>query len=459
MRIRYSLPEAFFEEGFNERTDPFENRELAERLTHLFKNLEHGTVSILDGRWGTGKTVFAKQWVHHLRSEGLPAIYFDAFATDYIDDPFQAVSSAFIRAAAEAKQTESPVYKRFLSNAAKAGKAMASTAAKIGTKVVTLGVIGAAEIDQLSNIKDELSSSAGDLSEDAVRQVLESQAGSEATFNELTKSLRELPSLLAPATEPNGESSAKESKSLVVVVDELDRCRPDFALGILESLKHFFRTDGVHFVLVTNMGHLQLSVQNRYGVGEAAHEYLQKFYDFIIHFETRYQEHRGPNSAVYVKRLLAEIIPKHVAPSEAHDLGELLSRIAVAYNLTLRQAESLVTNVALAYLAVRDQEFRPRVLICFMALTKALRPDIYHGMKIGRFSISDFSAFLYEGSWKGLDVEHIRRLFRWYGDPTVDPASDEFKDYGSDLFRFHFNDRLDILPYMANAIMDRFGKT
>lgn len=86
------------------------------------------------------------------------------FASDYTahfrrnshEDPFQAVGSAFIRAAHDVNRTQSPIYKRFVSNASKAGKAIPSTAARIGTKGLTFGVTGSAEIDQLLRLKDEL---------------------------------------------------------------------------------------------------------------------------------------------------------------------------------------------------------------------------------------------------------------------------------------------------------------
>ncbi|MFO1491587.1 MAG: P-loop NTPase fold protein [Kiritimatiellia bacterium] len=48
---------------------------------------------------------------------------------------------------------------------------------------------------------------------------------------------------------------------LVVIVDELDRCRPDFALGLIERIKHLFSTDNVSFVLLANATQLQNYMQ------------------------------------------------------------------------------------------------------------------------------------------------------------------------------------------------------
>ena len=52
---------------------------------------------------------------------------------------------------------------------------------------------------------------------------------------------------------------------LVIMVDELDRCRPDYALSLLEIIKHFFNVEGVHFVLGVNLSELQNIVRARYG--------------------------------------------------------------------------------------------------------------------------------------------------------------------------------------------------
>ncbi|RAZ82402.1 hypothetical protein DDV93_19240 [Cereibacter johrii] len=64
---------------------------------------------------------------------------------------------------------------------------------------------------------------------------------------------------------------------LVVVVDELDRCRPDYALALLEIIKHFFSVPSVHFVLGVNLEALEHSVRARYGHAFPADRYLDRF--------------------------------------------------------------------------------------------------------------------------------------------------------------------------------------
>jgi predicted KAP-like P-loop ATPase len=282
MKIVTKLSEEDLSESFTLHNDIFNYTDLSKRLTALFLGLNHGTVSLLDGQWGVGKTTYVRKWIADLKKQNIPAIYFDAFAADYIDRPFQAIASAFVKAAQEAERTSDPAYSDFLSMASKVGKAVAGTAAKIGVKIVTLGAIGATEIKQLEDLKDDISEALGEASESGVQSLLERHAKDEQTFASLRVSLAKLPKLLQPTSDDT------PIKPLIVVIDELDRCRPDFALGILETLKHFFRADNLHFILVTNVDHLALSVAHRYGADAGSKEYLEKFYDFVVYFDPHF---------------------------------------------------------------------------------------------------------------------------------------------------------------------------
>lgn len=70
----------------------------------------------------------------------------------------------------------------------------------------------------------------------------------------------------------------------MLFVDELDRCRPDFAVNMLEIIKHTFNVKGVQFVLVTNTQQLRSSINHCYGETVDAQRYLDKFlkYSFSL---------------------------------------------------------------------------------------------------------------------------------------------------------------------------------
>lgn len=68
-------------------------------------------------------------------------------------------------------------------------------------------------------------------------------------------------------------------KKIVIFIDELDRCRPDFAVLLLERLKHYIMDPQVIFVLSTNLIELQHMVRNIYGIGFDGERYLDRFFD------------------------------------------------------------------------------------------------------------------------------------------------------------------------------------
>ena len=68
-------------------------KRLGIQLTNYVDRLQCGAVLALDARWGEGKTWFVRHWQKHLEIENHNVIYLDAFANDYLDDPFLVISS------------------------------------------------------------------------------------------------------------------------------------------------------------------------------------------------------------------------------------------------------------------------------------------------------------------------------------------------------------------------------
>ena len=64
-----------------------------------------------------------------------------------------------------------------------------------------------------------------------------------------------------------------------MVIDELDRCRPSYAVELLEVVKHLFGVDRIVFVLAINRSELAHSVRALYGSGFDAENYLRRFFD------------------------------------------------------------------------------------------------------------------------------------------------------------------------------------
>ena len=80
------------------KDDPFKHdlldrREAVDTLTHLVANLDGPCVLGVDAAWGAGKTTFLRMWTQYLRNQGFPVVEFNAWETDYSEEPFVTLST------------------------------------------------------------------------------------------------------------------------------------------------------------------------------------------------------------------------------------------------------------------------------------------------------------------------------------------------------------------------------
>lgn len=75
---------------------------------------------------------------------------------------------------------------------------------------------------------------------------------------------------------------AEHGDRIIIFIDELDRCRPDFAIELLERIKHYFTNDKITFVFSVNLNQLQYTVKKIYGNEFDGYRYLDRFFDLKI---------------------------------------------------------------------------------------------------------------------------------------------------------------------------------
>lgn len=74
----------------------------------------------------------------------------------------------------------------------------------------------------------------------------------------------------------------EEAEKLIVFIDELDRCRPTYAVEMLERIKHYFDDERIIFVFSVNREQLAHTISNCYGSNFDAEKYLNRFFDFCF---------------------------------------------------------------------------------------------------------------------------------------------------------------------------------
>ena len=74
----------------------------------------------------------------------------------------------------------------------------------------------------------------------------------------------------------------EQGERLVVFIDELDRCKPSFSVDFLEKIKHYFCNDKITFVISINSEELQNTIKKYYGESFDGYKYLSKLFDLYI---------------------------------------------------------------------------------------------------------------------------------------------------------------------------------
>lgn len=260
--------------------DLWERKRLGIQLTNYVDRLNCGVVLALDARWGEGKTWFVRHWQKHLEDEKHNVIYLDAFANDYLDDPFLVISSEITACLSKDDDANLDHINTFKEKAAAAYQALLPTLPKVlltlGLNLISGGVLGTLA-QQVYESGEKVIESATDEIGDKIKESIEAKIEShEADKNTLLAFKQELTQLAEELDKP-----------LVFIIDELDRCRPDFAIRLIERIKHFFDIPKIVFVLVMNKPQLLQSVKKFYGYdSEMNGDYLEKFVDFTVHMSS-----------------------------------------------------------------------------------------------------------------------------------------------------------------------------
>ncbi len=246
--------------------DVLGRKPLGQNLTDLVDRFDQPLVIALDGGWGSGKSHFLKLWAGaHKKELGGKAevIYFDAFEHDFLDDPLVSLVSHLLSQTSTKTQP-----KEVMDKVKRAALPLVRGLLRTGVAVASAGLseIAGPAIDALVE-------KVGKATEEQINDFWQQETGRIAAMQEFRNSLIALT-----------KTQGGELRKIVFIVDELDRCRPDYALSLLETIKHFFAVPNVHFVLGVNLHELQNSVRARYGQAIGAEKYVQKFISLTMRF-------------------------------------------------------------------------------------------------------------------------------------------------------------------------------
>lgn len=336
----------------------------ATKLMEIFKEKDDKlrcekkeSVFLLDGSWGSGKTTLVKAWREHLKNTDKPAwktIYIDAYQNDFNDDPLLAIGEEILSLKGDEKKLED-LKKTFLS---------VWKWARPITRPIIANTVPSGEL--MNKVLDGLDG------------FLKERLQTNETFADRIQKFRE-----------DLESLAKDGE-IVVFVDELDRCRPTYAIEMLEKVKHIFSVNGIVFVLVANSKQLCASLKKVYGGTFNAKEYLQKNIDihlpmpsiknyqsqsWVNEFYQTMQKHFG--EAYVSKHIISYFASEgyRIPPFTINHHKEIINSLSAARKFSYRQMQKLHIESFLAWKADLQHPFCP-VLIYLRSLDNGLYEEI-----------------------------------------------------------------------------------
>ena len=234
----------------------------------------------LDSRWGSGKTYFLSMWKNYLsKPENIDrVVYYNAWEYDDCDSTLLPLVASIINDTTSINE-----------DAQAAVQQNERDKDLIEYAKIVLKVVVSSSLKMASNKILGDNESLVDIVNDSIDEIKKDAKNMERMFEKFNQyykcrnSLNEAFKILIPQ---NGK--------LWIFIDDLDRCKPEFALKTLEDIKHFFDLEDVIFIFSIDIKQLIDSVKKTYGLTENADSYIRKFFDYIYMLPS-------PNLAEYIQ--------------------------------------------------------------------------------------------------------------------------------------------------------------
>ncbi|WP_308538250.1 P-loop NTPase fold protein [uncultured Neisseria sp.] len=325
--------------------DEFNRKPIAENIIRLLTSDIDLSPMVIDGGWGTGKTEFCQKLIRLMQQQhpDYRPIYIDAFRSDHSGEPLLALLAEIIKSCTpedtDGQQSERKRLTREISKLVKFGIKTGANALSHYFLKQSVDDL-AEEFQQITSDEQEAKNVAETVTDVAAKITdYTIDATVEALLKEQIEAEKNLETLKACLTE------LAEDKPIILFIDELDRCRPDYAVDMLEVIKHVFDIENVKVVLVTNTKQLRAAINHRYGVEVDAQKYLDKFlkYSFALPEKVvaQTEQYRVWVSIHHFKQLIKGRDIGRVLFS-GYEVMECINEMIKRNNLSLRETERLV---------------------------------------------------------------------------------------------------------------------
>ena len=395
--------------------DEFKRKPIAENIIRLLTSSIDLSPMVIDGGWGTGKTKFCQKLIQLMQEQhrDYRPVYIDAFRSDHSGEPLLALFAEIIKACTPEDTGEQPSEQR------KNITRKVAKAAGFVMKTVTKAAVGHVLKQNTDDLAEGLQKIMNDGQDaDSLAETVTDAAATiashtidatvEALLREQIEAEKNLETLKACLKELAAD------KPIILFIDELDRCRPDYAVDMLEVIKHVFDVENVKVVLVTNTKQLRAAINHRYGVEVDAQKYLDKFlkYSFAL------PEIIGGTNYLVRKYYLVTIIYFHKLIRSSPMFNQFKDSIYNEYNIyfisdmmernniSLRETERFVHHLEI-YLTLRGELKKERrieynLLIILGVYIFCFYPSLINDIYKERMDAKDIAQLFNIQSWPSM---------------------------------------------------------
>lgn len=302
------------------------------------EDTEDTRVISIDADWGFGKTTFINVLKRELEKKNFTVFTYNAWENDLEEDPLASFVRAIIPQIISAQDENFDDYKDY-QNKMSTFISVANSVIKLATEATPI----IPSIDLLK-IKKEIKENKKEVFNNesvAIKCAME--------ISQTTKLKNDFINALDKIT-------PKNENKIIVLIDELDRCNPTFAIELLERIKHFFNSNKYLFIFTINSKQLISSVKKIYGDGFKESGYFRRFFDYEFYlpqpdiseyFEiTRKNiEPISPNNIDFIKCVHAAI-PKDFSLRDYEKINKSIKKILII------QGDKELTKNEIAFLTI-----------------------------------------------------------------------------------------------------------
>ena len=324
-QICISAPELLVPENEPYQFDRLNRRPSCELLTRFVNCVDGPCTIAIDAAWGCGKTSFLQLWAAHLKKKDFYVIEVNAWETDYFNDPFLAIVGELT------KQLEA--------------KDHCNDSKRIGLSELKKGfakiafIVPSVAVSRIGLNSEDIADVVSAFKTDASRRLEQ--------YQEQSKSVEEFRSELKSVAQ---KVRNKTKNPLIVLIDELDRCRPTYAVEFLEVVKHLMGVDHVVYAFAMNRSELAHAVSGCYGPEFNGEGYLRRFFDVDFKLPQ-------PSRRSFIVSLLGELQLESLISN--HDAWKGTERLLLAFldveTISLRQIQQALYRLRLALVLARRE--------------------------------------------------------------------------------------------------------